>query len=84
MQSGPKHDTSFAVMLDEEVEWGNCNFLQLVCNMPYYGWCVRSPERRMVLLRFGKYGKWPRCSCGRLVVYNQQAREKSGRRTMAV
>jgi hypothetical protein len=42
MQSGPKHDTSFAVMLDEKVEAGNCNFLQLVCNMPYYGWCVRS------------------------------------------
>jgi hypothetical protein len=38
----------------------------------------------MVLRRFGKYGKWTRCSCSRLVVYNQEAREKSGRRTMAV
>ena len=32
----------------------------------------------------GKYGKWPVCTSSRLVVYNQQAREPSGRRTMAV
>ena len=32
----------------------------------------------------GKYGKWPVCTNSRLVMYNQQAREKSGRRTMAV
>lgn len=32
----------------------------------------------------GKYGKWALCACSRLVVYNQQAREPSGRRTMAV
>ena len=32
----------------------------------------------------GKYGKWPVCTRSRLVVYNQRAGEKSGRRTMAV
>ena len=29
-------------------------------------------------------GKWPVCASSRLVMYNQQARETSGRRTMAV
>jgi hypothetical protein len=29
-------------------------------------------------------GKWQICTCSRLVVYNQQARELGGRRTMAV
>ncbi len=32
----------------------------------------------------GKYGKWRVCTRSRLVMYNQQAREMSGRRTMAV
>jgi hypothetical protein len=32
----------------------------------------------------GKYGKWPNCTSSRLVMYNQRARELSGRRTMAV
>jgi hypothetical protein len=38
----------------------------------------------MVLGSFGKYAKWPLYTNSRLVVYNQQATEQSGRRTMAV
>ena len=32
----------------------------------------------------GKYGKWLRCTRSHLVVYNQQVRESSGRRIMAI
>jgi hypothetical protein len=39
---------------------------------------------KMELENMEVIGKRPRCTSSRLVVYNQQAREESGRRTMAV
>ena len=40
------------------------------------------PEVERVVI--GKYGKWLRCTRSHLVVYNQQVREISGRRIMAI
>jgi Phage integrase family len=45
---------------------------------------TRTGEDRVFQHGIGKYGKWRVCTRSRLVMYNQQAREQSGRRTMAV
>jgi hypothetical protein len=45
---------------------------------------VQEAFSKMELENKGVIGKRPRRACSRLVVYNQRAREKSGRRTMAV
>jgi len=39
---------------------------------------------KQLLEKWRVIGKWPDCTGSRLVVYNQYARAKSGRRTMAV
>ncbi len=47
--------------------------------------CVKSCVAFAVLMTVGIWKMaWPICTSSRLVVYNQFAREKSGRRTMAV
>ena len=45
---------------------------------------VQEAFSKMELENMEVIGKRPRCTSSRLVVYNQQAREQSGRRTMAV
>ena len=45
---------------------------------------VQEAFSKMELENIGVIGKRPRCTGSRLVVYNQQARGMSGRRTMAV
>src|SRR5208282_5032934 len=45
---------------------------------------VQEAFSKMELENGGVIGKRPRCTNSRLVVYNQQARGQSGRRTMAV
>jgi len=45
---------------------------------------VRAAFSSRELENIGKYGKRPDCTSSRLVVYNQQTRGMSGRRTMAV
>ena len=45
---------------------------------------VQDAFSKMELENMELIGKRPRCTSSRLVVYNQQARGMSGRRTMAV
>jgi hypothetical protein len=45
---------------------------------------TRAGEHRVFQHGIGKYAKMQVCTRSRLVMYNQQAREMSGRRTMAV